>query len=683
MILTRLPLAMLGLLAITAQAAPPLALDDVFQLQYATNPIVDSRGKQVIYQRNFMDIMQDRRRSNLWMVDTSGEQHVPLVTGAVNVSSPALAPDDNRLAYVRKDDTGSQIFIHYIDSGRDAQLTRLPESPKQLEWSPDGQWLAFVMHTPAAPRPMGHLPPPPAGAQWAPAPVVVDSTKYRSDGKGFDPVGYSQVYLVPASGGSPRQLTHGEFHHGGGLAWAADSQSLYAVGNRNADWEINVVNSEIYRIDLASGALTAITDRAGPDQGVQASPDGKRILYTGWNDARMGYHRQRLYVADADGGNSRELLTDLDRDIEQARWSHDGKRIFFRYDDKGETRLAATDLRGRMQNLAEDLGGTSLGRPYGGASFDVGGGDTYAFTVGTSQSPADIAVGRRGSSDIRRVTALNDNLLGHRTLGKVEERWVKSSADGRDIQAWVAFPPDFDPKQQYPLLLEIHGGPFANYGPRFSAEVQLFASAGYVVLYGNPRGSTSYGEEFANMIHHNYPGEDYDDLMSTVDAIIAEGYIDPEQLYVTGGSGGGTLTSWIVGKTDRFRAAVVAKPVIDWISFSLTADNAAYFTRYWFGSMPWEDPEAYWARSPLSLVGNVTTPTMLLTGENDLRTPMGETEQYYQALKLRGVDSAMVRIPGAGHSIANRPSQLMAKVAAILAWFEQYSGADEAIAAGE
>lgn len=212
------------------------------------------------------------------------------------------------------------------------------------------------------------------------------------------------------------------------------------------------------------------------------------------------------------------------------------------------------------------------------------------------------------------------------------------------------------------------------YGPHFAAEIQLFAAAGYVVVYANPRGSTSYGGEFANLIHHNYPSEDYDDLMDTVDSVLARGYIDTDQLYVTGGSGGGVLTAWIVGKTDRFRAAVVAKPVINWASFALTSDNPAYFTRYWFPAMPWEDPMGYWKRSPLSLVGNVTTPTMLLTGESDWRTPMWESEQFYAALKLRGVDAALVRLPGASHSIAKRPSQLLAKVSAILTWFEQHNG---------
>ena len=222
------------------------------------------------------------------------------------------------------------------------------------------------------------------------------------------------------------------------------------------------------------------------------------------------------------------------------------------------------------------------------------------------------------------------------------------------------------------MIVENHGGPILNYGPHFSAEIQLYAAKGYVVFYPNPRGSTSYGEEFGNLLYNNYPGQDYNDVMDGVDAVIAKGFIDPDQLYVTGGSGGGVLTAWIVGNTDRFKAAVVAKPVINWTSFALTADLSPYFTRYWFDGMPWEVQGEYWRRSPLSLVGKVNTPTMLLTGEADLRTPIAETEQYYQALKLRGVDTAMVRIPGASHSIAKRPSQLIAKVAAILAWFERY-----------
>jgi dipeptidyl aminopeptidase/acylaminoacyl peptidase len=374
-----------------------------------------------------------------------------------------------------------------------------------------------------------------------------------------------------------------------------------------------------------------------------------------------------------DGSNRRLLLPDLDRSIAAFDWAADGKGLYVQYDDQGKTVLAHVSLKGKLTKISDRLSGLSLGRPYTGASFAAGGKNTYAYTSADSQSLSDIAVGR-GTGKPRIVTDLNANLLQHRALASVEELWVKSSFDERDIQAWVVRPADFDPAKKYPLMLEIHGGPHAAYGPHFSAEIQLYAAAGYIVVYGNPRGSTSYGEEFAQTIHHNYPSQDYDDLMTMVDAVIAQGAIDEDQLYVTGGSGGGVLTAWIVGNTDRFRAAVVAKPVINWISFVLSADLPAFFSQYWFAMMPWDENSDHWARSPLSLVGNVTTPTMLLVGQSDYRTPTWESEQYYQALKLQGVDTALVRIPGASHSIGKRPSQLMAKVVAIQEWFKQHNG---------
>ena len=658
--------------AVSAEKLPALSAEDVFQLGYTSSPIVRGGGNRVVYLRHSMDIMKDRVRTNLWVADTQGKEQRPITSGSVNVSSPALAPDDNRVAFVRKDDTGSQIFMHWLDRGHTAQLTRLADAPKHLAFSPDGQWLAFTMRVPKAPPTMGKLPQKPEGAEWAPPPVVVDRVVYRSDGSGNRSHGFQHVFVMPADGGSPRQLTSGDYHHSGAIVWAADSKALFISANRNEDWALNPVNSDIHRVALADGAITTLTDRQGPDGNQDVSPDGKQIAFTGWDDRLLGYHRSRLYVMDVDGSRRRELLPELDRDVAQPQWSADGRRIFFSYDDRGDTVLAVTDLSGRMSELARGLGGKSLGRPYSGSDFAVGGNDVFAYTSGSTARPADISIGRRGADFRRQLTAVNENLLAHRELATVEELWLKSSADGRDIQAWVAKPPGFTPGEKYPLILEIHGGPFTNYGFRFSTEVQLFAAAGYVVLYVNPRGSTSYGEDFGNLIHHAYPGQDYDDLISAVDATIDAGYVDPDQLYVTGGSGGGVLTAWIVGNTDRFRAAVVAKPVINWTSFALTADNSPYFTRYWFDGMPWEVQGEYWRRSPLSLVGNVDTPTMLLTGEADLRTPMAETEQYYQALKLRGVDTAMVRIPGASHSIAKRPSQLIAMVAAILAWFERY-----------
>jgi dipeptidyl aminopeptidase/acylaminoacyl peptidase len=294
-----------------------------------------------------------------------------------------------------------------------------------------------------------------------------------------------------------------------------------------------------------------------------------------------------------------------------------------------------------------------------------------AITVGDPGSASNIAVARGGR--ITRLTNLNEEFLRNKRLGAVRPLEVKSSFDQRSIDAWLVTPPDFNPDRKYPLILEIHGGPFASYGPLFSTDNQLYAAAGYVVLYTNPRGSTSYGEEFANLIHHDYPDHDYDDLMSAVDAAIGRGFVDEKNLFVTGGSGGGVLTTWIVGRTDRFRAAVAQKPVINWTSFALTTDMYTYAVRYWFTKNPWEDPDSYWKRSPLSLVGNVKTPTMVIVGEQDMRTPVSDSEQYYQALQLRNVATALIKVPGASHGgLAARPSQSAAKASAILAWFEKF-----------
>jgi acylaminoacyl-peptidase len=278
------------------------------------------------------------------------------------------------------------------------------------------------------------------------------------------------------------------------------------------------------------------------------------------------------------------------------------------------------------------------------------------------------------------ITSLNKNLLGHRKLGMVNEITYNSSFDGQEIQGWYITPPDFDPSKQYPLILEIHGGPHLAYGPSFSAELQIMAAAGYIVFYNNYRGSLSYGEDFALLLQYKYSSqEDFADHMSGIDALIKKGFVDSKNLFIAGGSAGGIATAYAVGLTDRFNAAVAAKPVINWLSKPLTADSMVGQIYHQFPGPPWEHLEHYWKRSPLSLVGNVTTPTLLLTGEDDRRTPISETEQFYQALRLRGIDSAMVRLPNTSHSIASKPSRLISKVDHILAWFERYQSDPEEI----
>jgi dipeptidyl aminopeptidase/acylaminoacyl peptidase len=400
----------------------------------------------------------------------------------------------------------------------------------------------------------------------------------------------------------------------------------------------------------------------------------------GFEDKVQAYQVATLQVMDADGSNPRVLTAKLDRSVSSPVWRDDGDGLFFRYAEAGGTRIGYVGLNGQRRDVVTDMGGTIIGRPYPGGAFSVAGNGAVAYTRASPRQPAQLGLLPRAGREVRSVVALNDDLLGQRTLGEVEEIWYASSFDQRRLQGWIVRPPDFDPQRRYPLLVENHGGPILHYGPYFSMEVQLYAAAGYVVFYANPRGSTSYGEEFGNLLFHNYPGEDYLDVMDGVDAVIDTGYVDPQQLFVTGGSAGGIMTAWIVGKNQRFRAAVVAKPVMNWFSKTLTADNYYSYANYRLPGQPWENIEAYMKSSPISLVGNVQTPTLVMVGTADLRTPLSEAKQLYHALKLRGIDTALVEITDASHSIAHRPSQLITKVAHTLAWFDKYRDAPSASA---
>lgn len=660
-------------------AASPLAAEtgvfrnvDVFELEIASDPQISPDGARVAYVRQSMDIMTDQPRANIWIVETDGGAHRPLLSGTDSYTSPRWSPGGDRIAYVSSaEGRGPQLYVRWLDSGQTAMLTNLRKAPGGIAWSPDGRQIAFSMFVPADGTTLARPPAKPEGAEWAAPAKVVDRLYYRADGRGYLETGNTHIFVVPADGGTPHQLTSGDFNHNGPLSWSPDGARIAFSANRSPDYEYEPLESDIWTVSIADGMLARLTDRTGPDTDPVYSPDGRSIAYLGFDDRKLGYHNKQAYLMDADGGNQRPLTADLDRTIEAIDWAGGSNRLYVQYDDRGRKYLAALSPRGAIDVIADDLGGESIGRPYTSGRFSAAASGAYAYTAGTEYRPADVAAGQRGERP-RKLTALNDDLLAHKALGEVRHlAWT--SAGGLDIEGWLVTPPGFDPTKKYPLILEIHGGPFTAYGPHFSAELQLMAAAGYVVLYSNPRGSTSYGHDFANEIHHNYPGQDYDDLMAGVDAAIAEGYVDPNRLYVTGGSGGGVLTAWIVGKTDRFRAAVVAKPVINWISTSLTTDIAAFMPAYWFAQAPWEDPDEYWRRSPLSLVGKVTTPTMLLTGEQDHRTPIPESEQFYAALKLRKVDTAMVRIPDASHGIAGRPSQLIAKVDNILAWFAKYA----------
>lgn len=650
-----------------------LVLEDVFSLEYSSNLEITAKGEEVYFVRNYMDIQKDRKLGNIWKVDHD-KQLTPVTNGLHADYSPSLSPNEKKLAYISTASGKPQIHMKWLETGQTSQMTHFNQSPSNLSWSPDGKSIAFTQFVEGASKAVLSLPGKPKGAEWAKPAIYIDDIYYRADGKGFSKLGNTHIFVMSSDGGVARQLSSGDFNHDGELSWSQDGKSLFFSANRRLDSDLEPLDTNIFSLNVATSEIKQLTKRNGPDNAPSVSPNGSMVAYLSAPQNYKNYENTELYIMKLDGSNKQSLTPSLDRSVSSFKWGNDNKGIYFSYTDGGETYVAYQPLKGKRKIVAKNVGGLAFGRPYSGGEFDVAKDGTIAFTYSDPKSPADVAITKHNKTKI--VTALNEDAFANKALANIKEIKVKSSFDNRKIQAWVAYPPGFEiAKKQgkkFPLILEIHGGPVANYGPHFSAEIQLMAAKGYVVVYANPRGSDSYGKEFAQTIHNNYPSQDYDDLMSTVDAVVAQGYIDENELFVTGGSGGGVLTAWIIGHTNRFKAAVVAKPVINWYSFVLTTDLYPYIYKNWFGKKPWEDAKNYMEHSPISYVGNVKTPTMLLTGEADNRTPISESEQFYQALKLEGIESSMVRIPDAPHGIYKRPSNLMSKVAHILWWFEKY-----------
>ncbi len=679
-ILAALVLGLGASVASPAIAAPPLQHfepADLFEIQSAEDPQISPDAKVVAYTRVVFDPSTDKATRSIWRVDTTSGQQAPIPTGGLPASKPRWSPDSSRIAFTAIRDGGSpQLYVVVLATGIIERLSDLPEAVKDFAWSPDGRAIAFSMAAPATSIAVSSPLVAPVGATWAPALRVTEQLTFREDDSGGASRGPTQLFIIDVPGGLVRQLTSGEAAVSGSFAWTPDAASIvYSALLPTVDG-MQARNSDLFRVHVADAVQQRLTARIGPDDSPCVSPDGRRIAYVGFDEHLRSYENRMLYIATIDGANTKPSSVPLDRGAESPVWSFDGRSLLALTADHGEARIIRIAADGRVEVIAPLVAGHSLDIPYThGGTFTVARNGTVAYTLGTFESPPDIAIVRAGK--IRQLTDLNRDLLSARAAPSLVKLPVTSSYDSRPIDAWLVRPPDFDASKRYPLILEIHGGPFGSYGPLWSTRYQLYASAGYVVLFANPRGSTSYGAEFANLIHHRYPGHDYDDLMSAVDAAVATGTIDPNNLYVTGGSGGGLLTAWIVGKTNRFRAAVARKPVINWVSEALSTDLPLGQVYGWFGTLPWDDDATYWARSPLSLVGNVATPTMLVYGTEDFRTPPTEAIQFFRALRLRGIPTRLVEVPGASHdSLGSRPSQFAAEFAESLAWFRRYRSAD-------
>jgi dipeptidyl aminopeptidase/acylaminoacyl peptidase len=685
------------LLALVSAALPlgqerrPISETDLFEFVWVGDARVSPDGTQVVFVRVTVDEKRDTYDTALWVVPTDGSGRALPLTGGPRDSSPRWSPNGSQIVFervVERDGRAQppQLYVLRMTGGEPRPLTSVPRGASSPAWAPDGRAIAFTSRTgPKDSQPQERK----EGERQSDVRVITRAT-YRSNGGGYsDPDRHNHVWLVdvPAAGEEPaaaRQLTDGEFDEQG-IVWSPDGKWIYFTSNRVDEPYYQPQDADLYAVPVSGGDLVKIASIDGAIGAVSPSPDGKRLAFIGSAHVRpvRSYNQADLFVTDATPGSTPRNLTEsydfqigggIGGDQRAPRgaagstpiWSEDGQSLFVVAAEHGSTNVKRVAVgSGRVEPA-------TTGR-HDVMSYADGGRGQLALVVSTPTSIGDLFLANAKGA-MKKLTSFNDSLFGSLAQREPEEIWY-TSFDGRRIQGWILKPPDFEEGRKYPLILQIHGGPHSAYGYTFTHEFSWMASKGFVVLYTNPRGSTSYGQEFANVIQHDYPGDDYKDLMAGVDEILKRGYIDERRMGVTGGSGGGVLTNWTIGHTRRFAAAVSQRSIADWTGFWYTADFTL-FQPTWFKGAPWEDPGDFARRSPITYIANVTTPLMLIEGEDDLRTPPPDGgEQMFRALKYLRRPVVMVRFPGETHELSRsgKPWHRVERLRHIVAWFEKYA----------
>ena len=667
-------LLVLALAALTASAqetrsATRLTNDHYFDFERVSNAQISPNGSRIVYTRQQVNKIEDCWDSSLWIVNADGSQNRFLTKGA----APRWSADGKRILYIADGEPrGSQIFVRWIDTdGPATQITHATEKVADARWSPDGKWIAFSMFVPEKDPWNINMPAAPEGAKWTGAPRIVSTLHYRQDQVGFVQDGHTHLFVVAADGGAARQITSGKWSAGAGelsaavpMDWTPDSKSIVFEADRASESDAHYQISQLLVADVASGAIRELVSTPGSWSRPTVSPDGKTVAFTGYPHSNRTHSVADLYVVPLAGGDMKKISGNYDRDPMTLHWTPDSTGVYFDAEDHGSRNVQFASLAsGGVKAVST---GTHV------LTMDSVSSDMVA--VGTETDPDNppdlVSYKLDRPSELKKLTSVNAGLLKGMHLAKTEELDFTSKGDAK-VQGWVVKPPDFDPAKKYPLILEIHGGPFSMYSVAFNYMFQNFAANDFVVLYVNPRGSTGYGTAFSGGIDHNYPGPDYDDLMAGVDATIGKGFVDTTRMYVSGCSGGGVLSSWVIGHTDRFAAAAVRCPVIDWMSFTGNTD-IPLFTYSFFQKPFWEDPTEWLSHSSVMMAGKVTTPTLLMTGVLDRRTPMPQTEEYYSALKVRGVPVKLLQFEGEYHGTASKPSNFIRTQLYMMSWFKKY-----------
>jgi dipeptidyl aminopeptidase/acylaminoacyl peptidase len=630
---------------------------DVFKLKTVGDVRISPDGRTIAYEALDTDIMIDDQRRSVRLVDVATGVDRLWAKGA---SSPRWSPDSRWLVYADSKDGVERLMLSDRAGTATRMIAAMPRGPSAVTWSRDGRLLAFTRFVPEPSPSRVPTVRAPEGARWAPPLRVITTVRHDEDGQGPTTPGHRQLFVVAASGGPVRQVTTATLDVVGDAAWMPDGRSLvYAAVNLDTFGD-GFRTPRLYRVAVVGGKPIQLTGKDLAAQSPSVSPDGRRVAFIAWDADGREFSPIRLRILNPGNDRSHIIEEALDRDFSTVAWSKDGRWLYAGYADRSIDKVRHIAIDGPAStDVAEGLAG----------DFTVSDDGIVAYAVARPDRPADVAVIGRGAAKPIVLTQRNDALLGSKALGQVVPLTATSTLDGAKVGAWLTRPAGYVAGRRYPLILDIHGGPHGYDGPTWRTRDQLYAAAGYAVLHVNYRGSTSYGFAFVDRIAADPLAPPTADLMSAVDAAIAEGVADPKELFVTGGSAGGELTAWIIGHTNRFQAAMAEKPVINRVSQALTSDQYTS-SRIIAGPMPWVDAAALWSLSAISTVGAVKTPTMLIVGEEDRRTPSGEALQLYHALKLRDVPTALVLVPEASHSsLGARPSQLNAMVRLTLDWF--------------
>lgn len=655
-----------------------IQLSDWLDFEGVADPQISPDGRTILYTRSRVDTLNDQMASSIWMMNADGSNKRQLMTGG----GAQWSPDGSRILFVDADANDKpQLFLRSSD-GLITQITHMPFAPRSMKWAPDGKSIAFVARVPQKEEWTITLPARPEGAQWSPDPVIVDTLHYRQDRVGITNDGYDHIFVVPATGGTPRQLTTGEWNVGArrlgviagapALDWSPDSQLISFDGSGKPydqrEWWLSQINT----VDVRTKEIRTLTSGKPSFNQPLFSPDGESLAFLGYEIHDKLTPIGDIWLMNMNSGEKRRLTSDLPDTPQSLRFTADGRDLMFTLPKAGSHNLHVINRAGAIRNVTSGDQVVSLGS----ASRS----DAVAVTVSNGQLPTAIAMlpDLRSRSSLTPLTDVNADIFAGKRFGKVEEIWYDSTAANGDtarVQGWIVYPPDYREGESYPMVLSIHGGPQAMSTNAFSFRFQEFAARGYVVLYTNPRGSTGYGEAFTNSINGQYPGQfDYADLMAGVDTVLAKGIADPDRLFVMGCSGGGVLTTHVISQTNRFKAAAALCPVTNWIGMSGGTDVSGWL--YSFFEKPfWEDPAPWIENSTVMHVGKVETPTLLMTGIKDIRTPIGEAEQYYTALKMRGIPAKLIPMPNEYHGTSSKPSNFLRTHLYLQKWFEQYDPA--------